>query len=78
MFCQDEDDKNSKLALILDHDRGLPNVAKFCTPYLKSYLKLLKFRNLKSRNVETVISKFLYISVFNHVKMGRKMSSKFL
>ena len=45
--------------------KGSPTVAKFHTPHLKSHLKSLKslkFQNLKSRTVETVISKFLYIS----------------
>ena len=48
--------------------KGSPTVAKSRTPYLKSHLKSLKslkFQNLKSRTVETVISKFLYIFVSN-------------
>ena len=50
--------------------KGSPTVAKSRTLYLKSHLKSLKslkFQNLKSRKVETVISKFLYISASNHV-----------
>ena len=61
--------------------KGSPTVAKSRTPYLKSHLKSLKslkFENLKSRTVETVISKFLYISASNHVKIGRTMSNKLL
>ena len=57
---------------------GSPTVAKSRTPYLKSHLKSLKslkFQNLKSRKVETVISKFLYISASNHV---RTISNKLL
>ena len=48
--------------------KGSPTVAKSRTLYLKSHLKSLKslkFQNLKSRKVETVISKFLYISASN-------------
>ena len=58
-----------------------PTVAKSRTLYLKSHLKSLKslkFQNLKSRKVETVISKFLYISASNHVKIGRTISKKLL
>ena len=40
--------------------KGSPTVAKSRTPYLKSHLKSLKFQNLKSRTLETVISKFPY------------------
>ena len=61
--------------------RGSPTVAKSRTPYLKSHLKSLKslkFQNLKSRTVETVISKFLYISASNHVKIRRTISNKLL
>ena len=59
--------------------KGSPTVVKSRTPYLKSHLKSLKslkFQNLKSRTVETVISKFLYISTSNHVKIGRTISNK--
>ena len=61
--------------------KGSPTVAKSRTLYLKSHLKSLKslkFQNLKSRKVETVISKFLYISASNHVKIGRTISNKLL
>ena len=61
--------------------KGSPTVAKSRTPYLKSHfksLKSLKFQNLKSRKVETVISKSLYISTSNHVKIGRTISNKLL
>ena len=61
--------------------KGSPTVAKSRTPYLKSHLKSLKslkFQNLKSRTVETVISKFLYISASNHVKIGRTISNMLL
>ena len=64
-----------------DHDvstKGSPTVAKSRTPYHLKSLKSLKFRNLKSRTVETVISKFLYISASNHVKIGRTISNKLL
>ena len=53
--------------------KGSPTVAKSRTPYLKSHLKSLKslkFQNLKSRKVETVISKFLYISLPIMLKQG--------
>ena len=46
--------------------KGSPTVAKSHTLYLKSHfksLKSLKFQNLKSRKVETVISKFLYVQM---------------
>ena len=59
--------------------KGSPTVAKSRTLYLKSHLKSLKslkFQNLKSRKVETVISKFLYIFASNHVKIGRTISNK--
>ena len=61
--------------------KGSPTVAKSRTLYLKSHLKSLKslkFQNLKSRKLETVISKFLYISASNHVKIGRTISNKLL
>ena len=61
--------------------KGSPTVAKSRTPYLKSHLKSLKslkFQNLKSKKVETVISKFLYISASNHVKIGMTISNKLL
>ena len=67
--------------LYLDYTKGSPTVAKSRTPYLKSHLKSLKslkFQNLKSRTVETVISKFLYISASNHVKIGRTISNMLL
>ena len=54
--------------------KGSPTVAKSRTLYLKSHLKSLKslkFKNLKSRKVETVISKFLYISVYFRFQLGR-------
>ena len=59
--------------------KGSPTVAKSRTPYLKSRLKSLKslkFQNLKSRTIETVISKFLYISASNHVKLNREDNIK--
>ena len=40
--------------------------------------EITQFQNLKSRKVETVISKFLYISASNHVKIGRTISNKLL
>ena len=40
--------------------------------------KIIEILNLKSRKVETVISKFLYISASNHVKIGRTISNKLL
>ena len=58
--------------LLFVASKGSPTVAKSRTLYLKSHLKSLKslkFQNLKSRKVETVISKFLYISASNHVKI---------
>ena len=61
--------------------KGSPTIAKSRTPYLKSHLKSLKslkFQNLKPRTVETVISKFMYISGSNHVKIGRTISNKLL
>ena len=63
--------------LITVSSKGSPTVAKSCTLYLKSHLKSLKslkFQNLKSRIVETVISKFLYISASNHVKIYQTSS----
>ena len=40
--------------------------------------EITEIQNLKSRKVETVISKFLYISASNHVKIGRTISNKLL
>ena len=39
-------------------------------------LKSLKSRNPKTRKVGTMTSNILYTSCFNHVKLGRKISSK--
>ena len=74
-------ENNEKMLTFMYAAGGSPTVAKSRTPYLKSYLKSLKslkFRNLKSRNVGTVISEFLYISALDLVKIGRIMSRKIL
>ena len=74
---------NSRLD-ILDLSRNNQGVTNCCQisytlpeiPFEIS--EITEIQNLKSRKVETVISKFLYISASNHVKIGRTISNKLL
>ena len=55
--------------------QGVTNCCQISYTLPEIPFEISEFQNLKSRKVETVISKFLYISASNHVKIERTISN---